>query len=104
MRQHSFFQLLHQGTPRAALDFLLPARSSCGNQPQQNLAIASCLAQAEALHERSVGARRCAAELQRAGLPPARIAALLPHKVHPGSRPSTIVLFERLDPAHARAG
>jgi len=33
--QHSFFQLLHQGTPRAALDFLLPARSSCGNQAQQ---------------------------------------------------------------------
>jgi len=47
--QHSFFQLLHQGTPRAALHFLLPARSSCGNQPQQNLAIASCLAQAQAL-------------------------------------------------------
>ncbi|HEV2269642.1 MAG TPA: glucose-6-phosphate isomerase, partial [Steroidobacteraceae bacterium] len=46
--QHSFFQLLHQGTPRAALDFLLPVKSSCGNQPQQNLAIASCLAQAEA--------------------------------------------------------
>ena len=46
--QHSFFQLLHQGTPRAALDFLLPANSSCGNQPQQNLAIANCLAQAEA--------------------------------------------------------
>src|SRR4029077_11719142 len=46
--QHSFFQLLHQGTPRAALDFLLPARSSCATQPQQNLAIASCLAQAEA--------------------------------------------------------
>ena len=52
--QHSFFQLLHQGTPRAALDFLLPARSSCGNQPQQNLAIASCLAQAEAFTQRSV--------------------------------------------------
>ena len=29
--QHSFFQMLHQGTPRAALDFLLPAQSSCGN-------------------------------------------------------------------------
>ena len=28
--QHSFFQLLHQGTARAAFDFLLPARSSCG--------------------------------------------------------------------------
>ena len=47
--QHSFFQLLHQGTQRAALDFLLPIISSCGSQPQQNLAIANCLAQAEAL-------------------------------------------------------
>src|SRR5580700_10983810 len=46
--QHSFFQLLHQGTQRAALDFLLPIRSSCGSQAQQDLAIASCLAQAEA--------------------------------------------------------
>ncbi len=46
--QHSFFQMLHQGTPRAALDFLLPVNSSCGNQPQQDLAIANCLAQAEA--------------------------------------------------------
>jgi glucose-6-phosphate isomerase len=30
--QHSFFQMLHQGTPRAALDFLLPALSSCDDQ------------------------------------------------------------------------
>jgi glucose-6-phosphate isomerase len=96
--QHSFFQLLHQGTPRAALDFLLPARSSCGNQPQQNLAIASCLAQAEAFM-----AGKCApavrAELERQGLPAAQIEALIPHKVHAGSRPNTIVAFERLDPA-----
>jgi len=46
--QHSFFQLLHQGTPRAALDFLVPAQSSCGDQAHQNLAIANCFAQAEA--------------------------------------------------------
>jgi glucose-6-phosphate isomerase len=96
--QHSFFQLLHQGTPRAALDFLLPARSSCGNQAQQNLAIASCLAQAEALtHGQSAETVR--AELQRQGLPAAKIEALIPHKVDPGSRPSTLVLFAQLDPA-----
>jgi len=96
--QHSFFQLLHQGTPRAALDFLLPARSSCGNQPQQDLAIASCLAQAEALsHGQSAETVR--AELERQQLPPAQITALTPHKVDPGSRPSTIVLFRELDPA-----
>jgi glucose-6-phosphate isomerase len=95
--QHSFFQLLHQGTPRAALDFLLPARSSCGNQPQQNLAIASCLAQAEAFMA-GQSADTVRAELARQGMPQARIEALIPHKVDPGNRPSTIVLFEKLDP------
>ena len=96
--QHSFFQLLHQGTPRAALDFLLPARSSCGNQAQQDLAIASCLAQAEALTN-GQSADTVRAELERQGVPPAQLEALIPHKVDPGSRPSTIVLFQQLDPA-----
>ena len=96
--QHSFFQLLHQGTPRAALDFLLPVRSSCGNQAQQNLAIASCLAQAEAFMA-GQSAETVRAELVREGMPPARVEALIPHKVDPGSRPSTIVVFEKLDPA-----
>jgi glucose-6-phosphate isomerase len=96
--QHSFFQLLHQGTPRAALDFLLPVRSSCGNQSQQNLAIASCLAQAQALMG-GQSAETVREELTRAGLSAARIEALVPHKIDPGSRPSTIVLFRQLDPA-----
>ncbi|EQD36546.1 Phosphoglucose isomerase (PGI), partial [mine drainage metagenome] len=34
-----------------------------------------------------------------AQLPPERIEALTPHKVHPGSRPSTLIAFPRLDPA-----
>jgi len=38
------------------------------------------------------------ADLVRQGLPPEKIEALIPHKVHQGSRPSTVVLFERLDP------
>jgi glucose-6-phosphate isomerase len=76
--QHSFFQLLHQGTARAALDFLLPVESSCGNQPQQQLAIANCLAQAEAF---AFGQ-----------------ASDQPYKVHAGSRPSTLLMFRRLDP------
>jgi len=96
--QHSFFQLLHQGTPRAALDFLLPARSSCGNRAQQDLAIASCLAQAEAFMT-GQSAATVRAELERQELPPARLEPLIPHKVDPGSRPSTIVLFQKLDPA-----
>jgi glucose-6-phosphate isomerase len=96
--QHSFFQLLHQGTARAALDFLLPVRSSCGNQPQQNLAIASCFAQAEALAN-GQSAEVARAELERQKMPPAQLEALIPHKVDPGSRPSTIVMFRQTDPA-----
>jgi glucose-6-phosphate isomerase len=95
--QHSFFQLLHQGTQRAALDLLLPINSSCANQPQQNLAIASCLAQAEAFAlGRSPAEVR--EELSHARVPEARIEALIPHKVHEGSRPVSLLLFEQLDP------
>ncbi len=96
--QHSFFQLLHQGTPRAAFDFLVPARSSCGNQAQQNLAIASCFAQAQAFME-GQSAETVRAQLEVQKMPADQIAALVPHKVHAGNRPSTIVLFEKLDPA-----
>jgi glucose-6-phosphate isomerase len=77
--QHSFFQMLHQGTPRAALDFLLPALSSCGDSHAHNLAIANCLAQAEAF---AFGQ-----------------ASDNPHKVHEGNRPGSIVIFRQLDPA-----
>jgi glucose-6-phosphate isomerase len=95
--QHSFFQLLHQGTQRAALDFLLPINSSCASQSQQNLAIANCLAQAEALAF-GKDAEEVRAELTRQKLSAERVAALLPHKVHEGSRPLSLLLFERLDP------
>jgi glucose-6-phosphate isomerase len=77
--QHSFFQMLHQGTPRAALDFLLPALSSGGEQSAHDLAIANCLAQAEAF---AFGQ-----------------GSDNPHKVHAGNRPSNLLLFRRLDPA-----
>jgi glucose-6-phosphate isomerase len=77
--QHSFFQMLHQGTSRAALDFLLPALSSCGDQNAHDLAIANCLAQAEAFAF-GQGSEN-------------------PHKVHEGNRPNSVILFRKLDPA-----
>ena len=96
--QHSFFQLLHQGTARAALDFLVPARSSCGDQDHQNLAIANCFAQAEAfMNGQSAEAVR--ADLERQNVSPEHLEPLIPHKVHQGSRPSTILLFEKTDPS-----
>lgn len=80
--QHSFFQLLHQGTQRAAIDLLLSAKSSSGTQAQHELAIANCLAQAEAF---------------MAGQP--LEVAKSPHKVHAGSRPVSLLVFDALTPA-----
>jgi glucose-6-phosphate isomerase len=96
--QHSFFQLLHQGTMRAALDFIAPVNSSCGDQHHQNLALANCLAQAEAfMNGQSEEAVR--ADLQQQGMSAERIDQVAPHKVHVGDRPSTLIIFSRLDPA-----
>ena len=93
--QHSFFQMLHQGTPRAALDLLLPAQSSCGNPAQVELAIANCLAQAEAFAF-GYSMEQAVAELASRKLPAERVGLLARHKVHAGNRPVSIVAFQRL--------
>ncbi len=95
--QHSFFQFLHQGMQRAALDLLVPINTSGGSQGQQNLAIANAFAQAEAFAF-GQDAATVRAELERTRLAPDRIDALVAHKVHEGSRPVSLLLFERLDP------
>jgi len=100
--QHSFFQMLHQGTPRAALDLLLPAQSSCGNPAQHRLAVANCLAQADAFAF-GYTKEQAATELTARKLDPARAELLARHKVHAGNRPVTVVAFQRLD-AHTLGG
>lgn len=94
--QHSFFQLLHQGTTRTAMDFLLAAESSVGLEGMHELAVANCVAQAEAF---AYGYSRQEAEgdLLARGTNLQGAAELAPHKVHPGNRPSTMLMFERLD-------
>jgi glucose-6-phosphate isomerase len=94
--QHSFFQMLHQGTPRAALDFLLPAQSSSDNPGQAELAIGNCLAQAEAFAF-GYSMEQATAELAARKLPPERVELLARHKVHVGNRPVSVVAFQRLD-------
>jgi glucose-6-phosphate isomerase len=94
--QHSFFQMLHQGAQRAAIDFLLPATSSANNPAQAQLAIGNCVAQAEALAF-GYSLEQAQAELAARNVDPARIELLARHKVHAGNRPVNIVAFERLD-------
>lgn len=95
--QHSFFQLLHQGTAKVALDFIAPVNASSPYQVQQNLALANCFAQAQAFAfgqtEEQVRSDLAARQMSEAD-----IRSLVPHKLHPGNRPSSIILFPRLGP------
>jgi len=95
--QHSFFQLLHQGTVDVALDFIAPVRASSAFQEQQDLALANCFAQAEAFALGQTEAQ-VQAELAGKGMSEAQLFALVPHKVHAGNRASSVILFRELDP------
>jgi glucose-6-phosphate isomerase len=95
--QHSFYQLLHQGTRIIPADFLLPVRSSGATQSQQDLATANCLAQSEALME-GYSQEQAVADLAAAGISSADGGALAAHKTHPGNRPSNTLMFEKSTP------
>ncbi len=95
--QHSFYQLLHQGTQLVTADFLAPVRGSAEYPRHHELALANCFAQSRALME-GQSAEQAAAALRAEGLSAEEIARAVPHKVHEGNRPSNTLLFQRLDP------
>jgi glucose-6-phosphate isomerase len=90
--QHSFFQMLHQGTPTVALDFIAPLRGSWGGTEGQDLALKNCLAQSQAFAYGYTLAET-AAEMTKAGSSAAEIERLGPHKVYEGNRPSSLLLY-----------
>jgi glucose-6-phosphate isomerase len=94
--QHSFFQLLHQGTQLVPCDFLVGLQS---HEPgdHHRLLLANCFAQTEALM-RGRTADEAREELRAAGLDGPALEAMVPHKVFPGNRPSTTIVYTRLDP------
>jgi glucose-6-phosphate isomerase len=95
--QHSFHQLLHQGTHLIPADFIAIAKSASTNVDQQEQLLANCFAQSQALmHGKPLA--QAMAELLAQGLTQAEAAALAPHKVIPGNRPSNTLLLEKLTP------
>ncbi len=90
--QHSFYQLLHQGTTRIPCDFIGFCRPLTPPGPldhHHELLIANLFAQSEAL---AFG--KTEAEVIAEGTP----AWLAPHRVFDGNRPSNTLLAERLTP------
>ncbi len=96
--QHAFFQLLHQGTEVVPVDFLVAAEPTEADETHHELLFANCLAQSEAfLRGRSETEVR--ETLRAQGLSATQIDELAPHKVFSGDRPSSILLYRRLDPS-----
>ncbi|MCC2665215.1 MAG: glucose-6-phosphate isomerase, partial [Geminicoccaceae bacterium] len=96
--QHAFYQLVHQGTALIPADFLAAAESLTPLGDHHDKLLANFFAQPEALAFGKT-ALQAQAELERERLTGAALAALLPHKVFPGNRPSNAILYRRLDPA-----
>ncbi|MGR3571915.1 MAG: glucose-6-phosphate isomerase, partial [Brevirhabdus sp.] len=96
--QHAFYQLIHQGTDVVPCEFLVAAR---GQEPEladhHALLLANCLAQSEALMKgRSLQQAR---DLMAAkGLTGAELDRQARHRVFPGNRPSTTLMFDQTTP------
>ena len=90
--QHSFHQLLHQGTTIVPCDFIVFANPDYRDAPgdHHDLLVANCLAQAEAL---AFG--RTSEEVAASGIDP----ALVPHRTFLGNRPSTTIMAPHLTPS-----
>ena len=88
--QHSFYQMIHQGTKLIPCDFIAFAKSLNSLGRHHDLLISNVLAQAEAL---AFG--KTLEEVKAEGVP----EALAPHKTFEGNRPSSFLMAERLTPA-----
>jgi glucose-6-phosphate isomerase len=87
--QHSFYQLIHQGTRMIPCDFIAFAEALTPLGRHHDILLANMFAQAEAL---AFGKSR--QEVEQEGTP----KWLVPHRVFEGNRPSNVILAERLTP------
>jgi len=87
--QHSFYQLIHQGTRLIPCDFIAFGRALNPLGRHHDILLANLFAQAEAL---AFG--KTAEEVKAEGTPD----ALVPHRVFEGNRPSNVILADQLTP------
>ncbi len=97
--QHSFHQLLHQGTDLIPAEFILPLKDPA---PGHQGLVAHCLSQALAMMSGEHGAA-LQARLREDGLSDTDIERLQPHLEVPGSRPCTLITLPQLDAWHLGA-
>jgi glucose-6-phosphate isomerase len=96
--QHAFFQLLHQGTDVIPVEFIVGARGHEADlQHQQDILLANCFAQSEALMKGRT-TTEALAQLASKAMNDDEKHALARHKTFPGNRPSITIMHEKLTP------
>ena len=96
--QHAFYQLLHQGTRLVPCDFIAPCSSQNPEmEGHHEILLANFFAQTEALM-RGKRADEVRAELEVTGARSTELERLLPHKCFQGNRPTSSILFRKLNP------
>ena len=95
--QHSFFQMLHQGTSFIPCDFIIPAISHNEMGEHHEILLANILAQSEALMMGKT-TKEAAEELKAKGLSKDEVNKLKKYKTFKGNRPSNTIIFKKIDP------
>ena len=95
--QHSFFQMLHQGTSFVPCDFIIPAISHNEMGEHHEILLANILAQSEALMMGKT-TKEAAEELKAKGLSKDEVNKLKKYKTFKGNRPSNTIIFKKIDP------
>jgi glucose-6-phosphate isomerase len=94
--QHSFFQLIHQGTDVIPVDFIVAAKPRERLGDHHALLLTNCLAQAQALAFGKTEEDVCR-DMAAEGKNQAEIDRLAFHRTFPGDRPSTTILHRELN-------
>lgn len=95
--QHSFFQMLHQGTSFIPCDFIIPAISHNEIGEHHEILLANILAQSEALMMGKT-TKEAMEELKAKGLSSEEVNRLKKYKTFKGNRPSNTIIFKKIDP------
>jgi glucose-6-phosphate isomerase len=95
--QHAFYQLIHQGTRLIPCDFIAPVKTHNPLGKHHEILLANFFAQTEALMKGKTE-DEVRKELEKAGTPKDRIAALVPHKTFTGNRPTSSLVLPEITP------
>ncbi len=95
--QHSFFQLLHQGSSVIPVDFIAAVNTPHEHKDHQEKLLANFFAQTAALMK-GKKKEQVEEELRQVNTPPEQIKFLTPYKIFDGDRPTTSILFQDINP------